>query len=89
MVTPAGRWGDHELTTDGVVMALSQGVTPTDACAALTEVCTAALGYAQPVEEKPFQFDPGGWSLVTRRMSPKYLDCSERIYVSPRSKSGR
>ena len=25
----------------------------------LTEVCTAALGYAQPVEEKPFQFDPG------------------------------
>ena len=47
------------LQHDGVVMVLSQGVTPTDACAALTEVCTAALGYAQPVEEKPFQFDPG------------------------------
>jgi hypothetical protein len=40
-------------------MVLSQGVTSTDACAALTEVCTAALGYTQPVEEKPFQFDPG------------------------------
>jgi hypothetical protein len=39
-------------------MVLSQGMSPTDACAALTEVCTAALGYAQPVEEKPFQFDP-------------------------------
>jgi hypothetical protein len=54
--------GAGEITSlqhDGVVMVLSQGVTPTDACAALTEVCTAALGYAQPVEEKPFQFDPG------------------------------
>ena len=48
--------GAGEITSlqhDGVVMILSQGVTPTDACAALTEVCTAALGYAQPVEEKP------------------------------------
>lgn len=54
--------GAGEITSlqhDGVVMVLSQGVTPTDACAALTEVCTAALGYAQPVEEKPFHFDPG------------------------------
>jgi|EP00900_Chrysochromulina_parva_P015061 hypothetical protein len=54
--------GAGEITSlqhDGVVMVLSQGVTPTDACAALTEVCTAALGYTQPVEEKPFQFDPG------------------------------
>ena len=25
----------------------------------MTEVCTTALGYTQPVEEKPFQFDPG------------------------------
>ena len=47
--------GAGEITSlqhDGVVMVLSQGVTPTDACAALTEVCTAVLGYAQPVEEK-------------------------------------
>jgi hypothetical protein len=60
--SPPRLRGAGEITSlqhDGVVMVLSQGMTPTDACAALTEVCTAALGYAQPVEEKPFQFDPG------------------------------
>ena len=54
--------GAGEVTSlqhDGVVMVLSQGVSPTDACAALTDVCSAALGYVQPVEEKPFHADLG------------------------------
>ena len=54
--------GAGEVTSlqhDGVVMVLSQGMSPTDACAALTDVCSAALGYVQPVEEKPFHADLG------------------------------
>ena len=50
--------GAGEVTSlqhDGVVMVLSQGMSPTDACAALTDVCSAALGYALSLLRKsPF-----------------------------------
>ena len=42
------------LQHDGVIMKLAPHKTPRIACAELTLACTAALGYPQPVEEKPF-----------------------------------
>ena len=38
----------------GVIMKLAPHKTPRIACAELTLACTTALGYPQPVEEKPF-----------------------------------
>ena len=42
------------LQHDGVIMKLAPHQTPRIACDELTLACTAALGYPQPVEEKPF-----------------------------------
>ena len=43
------------LQHDGVIMKLPPHKTPRIACDELvTLACTAALGYPQPVEEKPF-----------------------------------
>ena len=42
------------LQHDGVIMKLAPHKTPKSACDELTLACTAALGYPQPVEEKPF-----------------------------------
>jgi hypothetical protein len=43
------------LQHDGVIMKLAPNITPAIACAELTLACTAALGFPQPVEEKPFE----------------------------------
>ena len=43
------------LQHDGVIMRLAPHITPAIACAELTLACTAALGFPQPVEEKPFE----------------------------------
>ena len=43
------------LQHDGVIMKLAPHITPAIACAELTLACTAALGFPQPVEEKPFE----------------------------------
>jgi hypothetical protein len=43
------------LQHDGVIMKLAPHITPVIACAELTLACTAALGFPQPVEEKPFE----------------------------------
>ena len=50
------RGSGSEVTSlqhDGVVMVLGEGVAPGAATAALSAACEEALGYAQPVEEKP------------------------------------
>jgi hypothetical protein len=58
------RWAracGHEVQNiqhDGVVLDLAPGTTAADAERMLTEVCTAAMGYEQPVEHKPHQTPP-------------------------------
>ena len=43
----------HNIQHDGVVIDLAPGTTAAEAERMLTEVCTASLGYEQPVEHKP------------------------------------
>lgn len=43
------------LQHDGVIMKLAPHITSALACTELTLACTAALGFPQPVEEKPFE----------------------------------
>lgn len=52
---PSQRGDAHvtNLQHDGVVISLPDGVDPSAAEAALSDACSAVLGYHQPVEEKP------------------------------------
>ena len=45
---------DQPLPHETHVMVLSQGVSPTETCAALTDVCSAALGYVRLLRKSPF-----------------------------------
>ena len=55
------RWTERRghqwinLQHDGVVIALKQGTSGAEACSELTQVCSRALGYTQPVEVKMMQ----------------------------------